>query len=39
VMTRVDLGLTSVRRFDLADSVIRVNDAKQKPGASQAPTT
>jgi hypothetical protein len=26
VMTQVDLGLTSVGRFDLADSVISVND-------------
>jgi hypothetical protein len=35
VMTQVDLVLTNVSRFDLADSVISVNDAKQKPGASQ----
>jgi hypothetical protein len=27
VMTQVDLGLTSVGRFDLADSTISVNDA------------
>jgi hypothetical protein len=27
VMTQVDLGLTSVSRFDLADSAINVNDA------------
>jgi hypothetical protein len=27
VMTKVDLGLTSVGRFDSADSVISVNDA------------
>jgi hypothetical protein len=27
VMTQVDLGLSSVSRFDLADSVISVNDA------------
>jgi hypothetical protein len=27
VMTQVDLGLTSVGRFDSADSVICVNDA------------
>jgi hypothetical protein len=27
VMTQVDLGLTSVSRFDSADSVISVNDA------------
>jgi hypothetical protein len=26
-MTQVDLGLTSVSRFDLADSAISVNDA------------
>jgi hypothetical protein len=26
VMTQVDLGLTSVGRFDSADSVINVND-------------
>jgi hypothetical protein len=26
VMTQVDLGLTSVSRFDSADSVISVND-------------
>jgi hypothetical protein len=34
VMTQVDLGLTSVSRFDLADPVISVNDVNQKPGAS-----
>jgi hypothetical protein len=34
-MTQVDLGLTSVGRFDSADSVISVNDVNQKPGASQ----
>jgi hypothetical protein len=27
LMTQVDLGLTSVSRFDSADSVIGVNDA------------
>jgi hypothetical protein len=27
VMTQVDLGLTKVSRFDLADSTISVNDA------------
>jgi hypothetical protein len=27
VMTQVDLGLTSVGRFDSAESVISVNDA------------
>jgi hypothetical protein len=27
VMTQVDLGLTSVSQFDLADSAISVNDA------------
>jgi hypothetical protein len=26
VMTQVDLGLTNVSRFDLADSVISIND-------------
>jgi hypothetical protein len=26
VMTQVDLGLTKVSRFDLADSAINVND-------------
>jgi hypothetical protein len=35
VMTQVDLGLANVSRFDLADSAISVNDANQKPGASQ----
>jgi hypothetical protein len=35
VMTQVDLGLTSVGRFDSADPVISVNDGKLKPGASQ----
>jgi hypothetical protein len=34
VMTQIDLGLTNVSRFDSADSVISVNDANQKPGAS-----
>jgi hypothetical protein len=33
-MTQVDLGLTSVGRFDSADSVISVNDGNYKPGAS-----
>jgi hypothetical protein len=28
VMTQVDLGLTNVSRFDLADPAIIVNDAK-----------
>jgi hypothetical protein len=35
VMTQVDRGLTIVSRFDLANSVISINDANQKPGASQ----
>jgi hypothetical protein len=35
VTTQVDLGLTSVGRFDSADPVISVNDVNQKPGASQ----
>jgi hypothetical protein len=35
VMTKVDLGLTNVSRFDLADSAVSVNDANLKPGASQ----
>jgi hypothetical protein len=35
VMTQVDLGLTSVGRFDSIDSVISVNDVNKKPGASQ----
>jgi hypothetical protein len=35
VMTQVDLGLTSVGRFDLADPVVSVNDGNQKRGASQ----
>jgi hypothetical protein len=35
VMTQVDLGLTSVSRFDLAESVISDNNANKKPGASQ----
>jgi hypothetical protein len=35
VMTQVDLGLTKVSRFDLADSAIGVNDANLKPGVSQ----
>jgi hypothetical protein len=34
-MTQVDLGLTSVGRFDSADLVISVNDVNEKPGASQ----
>jgi hypothetical protein len=34
VMTRVDLGLTIVSRFDSVDSVISVNDVNWKPGAS-----
>jgi hypothetical protein len=34
VMTHVDLGLTKVSRFDLADPAISVNDANLKPGAS-----
>jgi hypothetical protein len=29
-MTQVDLGLTSVGRFDSADSVISVNDVNKK---------
>jgi hypothetical protein len=32
-MTQVDLGLTNVSGFDLADSAISVNDANLKPGA------
>jgi hypothetical protein len=28
VMTQVDLGLTNVSRFDLADPAISINDAK-----------
>jgi hypothetical protein len=35
VMTQVDLGLTNVSRFDLADSVISGNNANKKHGASQ----
>jgi hypothetical protein len=35
MMTQVDLGLTSVGRFDSADPVISVNDVNEKPGASQ----
>jgi hypothetical protein len=35
VMTQVYLGLTVVSRFDSADSIISVNDANSKPGASQ----
>jgi hypothetical protein len=35
VTTQIDLGLTSVSRFDSADSVISGNNANQKPGASQ----
>jgi hypothetical protein len=34
VMTQVDLGLTSVGRFDSAETVISVNDVNQKPEAS-----
>jgi hypothetical protein len=34
-MTQVDLGLTSVSRFDSADSAISGNNANKKPGASQ----
>jgi hypothetical protein len=36
-MTQVDHGLTNVNRFDSADSVISINDANYKPGASQLP--
>jgi hypothetical protein len=35
VMTQVDLGLTSVSRFDSAESVISVNEVNENPGASQ----
>jgi hypothetical protein len=35
VMTQVDLGLTSVGRFDSADPVISVNDVNYNLGASQ----
>jgi hypothetical protein len=35
VMTQVDLGLTTVGRFDSADSAISANEANYKPGASQ----
>jgi hypothetical protein len=35
VMTQVNLGLTNVTRFDSADSVISVNNANKKHGASQ----
>jgi hypothetical protein len=35
VMTQVDLGLTNVSRFDLADSVISGTNANKKPGVSQ----
>jgi hypothetical protein len=35
VVTQVDLGWTSVSRFDLADLVIGGNNANKKPGASQ----
>jgi hypothetical protein len=39
VMSQVDLGLTSVSRFDLADPAISVNDANSKPRVSHfAPT-
>jgi hypothetical protein len=34
VMNQVDLGLTSVGRFDSADSIISINNTNQKPGAS-----
>jgi hypothetical protein len=34
-MTQVDLGWTSVSRFDSADLVISGNNGNQKPGASQ----
>jgi hypothetical protein len=34
-MTQIDLGLTSVSRFDSADSVISVNDVNYKPWVSQ----
>jgi hypothetical protein len=37
VITEVDLGLTSVGRFDSADSVISINDGNKKPGASRGP--
>jgi hypothetical protein len=33
-MTQVDLGLTSVGRFDSADSVISVNDANKTWGVT-----
>jgi hypothetical protein len=35
VMAQVDLGLTTVGRFDSADSAISANDANEKPKASQ----
>jgi hypothetical protein len=35
VIIQVDLGLTSVGRFDSADSAISVNDGNKKPGASR----
>jgi hypothetical protein len=35
VMSQVDLGLTAVGRFDSADSIISINNTKQKPGVSQ----
>jgi hypothetical protein len=35
MMTLVDHGLTNVSMFDSVDSVISVNDANYKPGASQ----
>jgi hypothetical protein len=34
-MTQVDLGLTNVSRFDSTESIISVNDANKKRGASQ----
>jgi hypothetical protein len=34
-MTQVDHGLTNVSMFDSVDSVISINDANEKPGASQ----
>jgi hypothetical protein len=35
VTAQVDLGLTTVGRFDSADLAISANDANEKPGASQ----
>jgi hypothetical protein len=37
VMTKVDLGLTNVSRFDSADSVISVNDAIKNLGRHSLP--